>query len=108
VFRANADYLINLLNSDSSAAIDQRYLEGLTVFGKSMVHLRQAALASLKAFINQIDHIEVSVRPDHEGNLHFSIAVQAETESQLSIWISNQRNQPSRLLSVVRSPESVF
>jgi hypothetical protein len=40
--------------------------------------------------------------------MHFSLGMTAKPDSSLAVWIANQRNQPSRLLPLVRSERTVF
>ncbi len=108
VFRANADYFRQISSELNAGKDDEQYTKGLAAFGSSLTHLQSVVVASWKAFLGQINTVELSVRPDRDGNFKLSLSVQAQEESQLSVWISNQRNQPSRLLSVVRSPNALF
>ncbi len=108
IFRANADYVKQFQISDTIFNSENEAAKGLAAFGNNTAWLGSVIAAGWNAFINQIQNIELSVSPDHQGVLHFSLSVQALPESQLAVWISNQRNQPSRLLSIVRSQDSML
>lgn len=106
VFTANATWLARLaadgdqIDGEQRAAIE-KLAPGIATMGKTM-------RAGWQAFLSQLSKVELSVRPDAQGTMAFSLRLQAMQDSAFAVWIANQRNQPSRLLPVVRSEHSVF
>lgn len=64
--------------------------------------------ASWAELVPQLTGVVVELRPDSDGMLKFQTRLQAVPDSPLAIWISNQRNQPSRLLSVVAGANALL
>jgi hypothetical protein len=108
VFRGNAEYLSRFSSEMVIGKGDERITNGIAAFSSGLNQMRTAALAAWNAFLSQITSFEITVHPDRDGNFVFSLSIQSLEESQLSVWISNQRNQPSRLLPVVKSPNSLL
>jgi hypothetical protein len=75
-----------------------------------------AALASAAAMLNQIGdgfasqvaEMRFELRPDGEDGLAVAARVRCQPDSLLAVWTGNQRNQPSRLLPLVRTPSSAI
>ena len=70
--------------------------------------LRGLAGATWAELVPQITGLVVDLRPDADGMIKFQTRVQALPDSPLAIWISNQRNQPSRLLPVVAGAKAAM
>jgi hypothetical protein len=107
-FRASAEYIQQFKSDLSSTQNAPEYTKALQVFGESIQRFRQHLQQAWNGLLDQINYCEVSIRPDNDGKLHVVMTVTAVPESQLSVWISNQRNQPSRLLPIVARTDSVI
>jgi len=56
----------------------------------------------------QVESVTIELRPDGEDSLRVQAKLQARSETALAVWIGNQKNQPSRLLPLLRTPNSVL
>ena len=109
-FTASADYLARL-GADaglSSVGVTPEQRTAFETLSPGFTGMQHGVRAGWDAFISQVLHSELTVRPDAQGTMHFALQVQAKPDSALAVWIGNQRNQPSRLLSLVSSDQSVF
>ena len=104
VFTANAAFLSSL---GSSAEGSLNYRKLTQILPPGMASAQAVARASWDALLGQLSNIEFSLRPDQQNNMNVTLRMQAIPESALAIWSANQRNQPSRLLSLVRSEHAV-
>ena len=71
-----------------------------------------AALDNLRQLIGgllpQIQELGLELRPESDEAMRLSLRVQPVVDSLLGVWIANQRNQPNRLLPLVRTPQSML
>lgn len=104
-FTANAAFLARLGGVGELAPV---YRKAITTMSPGMSSVQDAVRLAWQAFIEQLSTADLSLRPDPQGNMAFSLQLQAKPDSALAVWIGNQRNQPSRLLPIVRSDQSVF
>jgi hypothetical protein len=70
--------------------------------------LRSLAGASWAELVPQLSGMVIELRPDADGMIKLQTRVLALPDSPLAIWISNQRNQPSRLLPVVAGAKAAL
>lgn len=70
--------------------------------------IRGLAGAAWAELAPQLTGLVVELRPDADGMIRFQTRVQALPDSPLAIWISNQRNQPTRLLPVVAGAKAAM
>lgn len=109
VFTASAAFLARLsARSDLSSELSPEQRKASEALAPGMASMQKAMSAGWQAFVSQLVNAELSVRPDAQGNMNFALQIQAQPDSALAVWIGNQRNQPSRLLPLVRSDKSVF
>jgi hypothetical protein len=104
VFTASAAFIQGIGGVE---APDPQYTKVLELASGGWSRMSGVMRAAWQGFIGQLQGAELSLRPDHEGTLRFSLQLQALPDSALAVWIGNQRNQPSRLLPLVRSAQSV-
>jgi hypothetical protein len=107
-FRANSDYLSQLKSTTPSAPTTLNYAKGMEVLGPSLQRFQQHMQQAWNSLLEQMQQVEISVRPDTDGKLHVALTITALPDSQLSVWMSNQRDQPSRLLPFVARDDSVM
>ena len=69
---------------------------------------RQLALALWRELIGQLSGATIELRPEGENGMHLAVTLRSQADSQLGVWVGNQRNQPGRMLSLVRSPAKWF
>lgn len=110
VFTANSGFLVGLGAerdglADGLSPEQQKAMEALA---PGAIGLQKATRAGWQAFLGQLLSAELSIRPDAQGTLNFALHAQARPDSALAVWIANQRNQPSRLLPIVRTDKTVF
>ncbi|HEX3135149.1 MAG TPA: hypothetical protein VHX44_16410 [Planctomycetota bacterium] len=105
VFTASEGFLDQL---GASAELSPDYRKAVAALSPGVISLQTTMRAGWNAFVDQLTSAELTVRPDAQGTMNFRLNVQAKTDSALAVWIGNQRNQPSRLLPLVRSEQSVF
>jgi len=67
---------------------------------------RELGLTLWRELIGQLSGAAIELRPEGENSLRVAVTVRSQADSQLSVWVGNQRNQPGRLLSLVRTPAS--
>lgn len=109
VFSASAAFLARLgADSDFSSDLSPAQRQAMESLAPGVVSMQKAARAGWLAFLSQLVNAELTVRPDAQGTMNFSLQIQAQPDSALAVWIGNQRNQPSRLLPIVRSDQSIF
>lgn len=65
------------------------------------------ALALWQGLVGQVTEVGLELRPDSADGMHMGFRLKAVPDSLLAVWISNQRNQPNRLLPLVRSPATM-
>jgi len=105
VFTASDGFLNRL---GASTELSPEYRTAVAALSPGAASLQRAMRAGWSAFIEQLTSAEVTVRPNAQGTMNFRLTVQSKPDSALAVWVGNQRNQPSRLLPVVRSEQSVF
>lgn len=105
IFTANAAFIAQM-NTVTEASPAFGKMSQTVVPGLGNLH--HLVRPSWNAFTSQLSKIEFSLRPDQQGNMNFAMRMDALPDSALSVWVANQRNQPSRLSSIVRSEHSVF
>lgn len=66
-----------------------------------------SALSLWKTLVAQIAEVGLELRPDGEDGMRMGFRFKAVPDSLLAVWISNQRNQPNRLLPLVRSANTM-
>jgi hypothetical protein len=110
VFTANSGFLTRLgEESDGlSSELSPEQRSAMAALAPGFAGLQKATRAGWQAFLGQLLNAQLTVRPDAQGILRFSLQLQAKPDSALAVWIANQRNQPSRLLGIVRSEQSMF
>jgi hypothetical protein len=110
LFTASAAYLARLGADaeDPASDLTPEQQQALAALAPGFVGLQKATRAGWQAFLSQLLSAELSVRPDAQGTMHFALQLQAQPDSTLAVWIANQRNQPSRLLPIVRTEQSFF
>lgn len=110
VFSASAAFLAARLGAeaDPSSDLTPEQRKAMETLAPGVTSMRKAMSAGWQAFLSQLVNAELTVRPDAQGTMNFSLQIQAQPDSALAVWIGNQRNQPSRLLPIVRSDQSVF
>jgi hypothetical protein len=67
---------------------------------------RELGLTLWHELIGQLGGATLELRPEGENALRVAITMRSQADSQLGVWVGNQRNQPGRLLSLVRTPAS--
>jgi hypothetical protein len=105
VFRASAEYLVKLA---TTAELPPESRQAMQTLAPGVLSTQKAMITGWNAFVAQLAGAELSVRPDAQGAMNFSLGITAKPDSSLAVWITNQRNQPSRLLPIVRSERTVF
>ena len=70
--------------------------------------LRGLAGTTWAELVPQLSGLVVELRPDADGMLKLQARVLTVPDSPLAIWISNQRNQPSRLLPMVAGAKAAM
>lgn len=105
VFTANEGFLDRLA---ASAEWSANYRTAVAALSPGAASMQSAMRAGWNAYLDQLTSAELTVRPDAQGTMNFRLTMQAKPDSALTVWIGNQRNQPSRLLPIVRSEQSVF
>jgi hypothetical protein len=105
VFTASEGFLDQL---GASAVLSPDYRKAVAALSPGAASLQTAMHAGWNAFVDQLTSAELTVRPDIQGTMNFHLTVQAKPDSALAVWVGNQRNQPSRLLPIVRSEQSVL
>lgn len=110
VFSASAAFLAARLGEDAdlSSDLSPAQRKAMESLAPGVVSMQKATRAGWQAFLSQLVNAELTVRPDAQGTMNFSLQIQAQPDSALAVWIGNQRNQPSRLLPIVRSDQSIF
>lgn len=109
IFKANAAFIAQLNTTIQGSAEQHKMLQAmLQAMPPGLANLQHVFRASWNAFTSQLSKIEFSLRPDQQSNMNFAIRMEALPDSALAVWVANQRDQPSRLLSIVRSEHSVF
>ena len=104
VFTANAAFIATLGTNTEWAPNYRTVTQALP---PSLATLQTVSGVSWSALLGQLSSVEFSLRPDVQNNLKVTLRMQAIPDSTLAIWLANQRNQPNRLLSLVRSEHSV-
>jgi hypothetical protein len=105
IFTANAAFIAQLNTATEGSAGQRKMLQAMP---PGLANLQHVSRASWNAFTSQLSKIEFSLRPDQQSNMNFAMRMEALPESALAVWAANQRNQPSRLLSMVRTEHSVL
>lgn len=110
VFSANSEFLLGLgaERDELSPGLSPEQQQAMEALAPGAAGLQKATRAGWQAFLGQLLSAELSIRPDAQGTLNFALNVQARPDSALAVWIANQRNQPSRLLPIVRSDQTMF
>ena len=105
IFTANAAFIAqwNTVTEGSAA-----YRKISHAMPPGLGNLQYLFRVGWNALTSQLSKIEFSLRPDQQGNMNFAMRMEALPESALAVWVANQRNQPTRLLSIVRSEHSVL
>lgn len=104
VFTANADFIATL---GSSAEWASHYRKATQALPPGLEVFQAASRVGWNALLGQLSSVEFSLRPDAQNIMKATLRMQAIPDSALAVWSANQRNQPSRLLSLVRSEHSV-
>ncbi len=104
-FTASSAFLARL---GGTGELSPDYRKAVAAMSPEVANVQQATRAAWQAFVEQLSTADLSLRPDNRGNMTFALHLQAKADSALAVWIGNQRNQPSRLLPIVRSDQSVF
>ncbi len=99
-FNANAAFLATL-SSDPSAMLPASFAP-VVPHGLG----RELALTLWHELIGQLSGASIELRPEGENALRVAVTVRSQADSQLGVWVGNQRNQPGRMLSLVSSPAS--
>lgn len=109
VFTASAEFLARLADqAELASGLTPEQRTAMETLNPGQASMKKMFGAGWKAFTSQLTKVELSVRPDPLGTMNFALQIQAHPDSALAVWIGNQRNQPSRLLPILRSNQSVF
>ena len=97
-FNASAGFLASV-TSDPTAALPP-------AFAPVLPHglARELGLTLWRELIGQLSGITFELRAEGGDALRVALSLRPQADSQLGVWVGNQRNQPGRLLSLVRTP----